>query len=125
MDVKFDNLISQQIKRLSRPKFKNEFVVMHDPQDNESKTAIDPKLEEIITDESVLLDLRNICDISYDGVPSSAAMNFNPAFGKICQGENFKVLYTIQNSSPKHTVDQLDIKCTVIQPTFDKDGNPT
>ena len=55
--------------------------------------------QEIISDEQTLTDLMNRCDVSYDGVPNSAALNFNPSFGKICLGEYFKVLFTIQNTS--------------------------
>jgi len=49
----------------------------------------------VITDEASLNELQQVCDISYDGVPAGAAINFNPFFGKISQGEYFKVLFTI------------------------------
>jgi len=61
-----------------------------------------------------LLDLLNVCDVSYDGVPASSALNFNPSFGKISQGEHFKVLFTIQNNNSVNNIDQLDMKCSVV-----------
>ena len=57
----------------------------------------------------------NRCDVSYDGVPASAALNFNSSFGKISTGEHFKVLFTIQNQSAQYNIDELDIKSTVIR----------
>jgi len=56
----------------------------------------------------------NKCDVSYDGVPNTAALNFNPSFGKICLGEYFKVLFTIQNISPAFNIEELKLKSSVI-----------
>ena len=55
----------------------------------------------------------NKCDISYEGVPTHAALNFNTSFGKISMGENFKVLFTIQNKNLSFGVDDLKIKTTL------------
>ena len=38
-------------------------------------------------------------DISYDGIPADCALNYISTFGKISTGEQFKVLFTIQNDS--------------------------
>lgn len=57
----------------------------------------------------------NRCDVSYDGVPASAAINFNSSFGKISTGEQFKVLFTIQNSSASYNLEELEIKSTVVR----------
>jgi len=84
MDFKFDQLISQSIKRLTRPKFRNDFPVLYDEKNyHGTETPIEGKLLEVVTDPESLQDLLNICDVSYDGVPASAAINFNPVFGKI------------------------------------------
>lgn len=63
----------------------------------------------------MLKNLMSKCDISYDGVPSSAALNFNSSFGKISTGEHFKVLFTIQNSSASYNLDELEIRSTVVR----------
>ena len=57
----------------------------------------------------------NRCDVSYDGVSSSAALNFNPSFGKICMGEYFKVLFTIQSTSASYNLEELKLKSSVIR----------
>ena len=54
-----------------------------------------------------------MCDVSYDGVPAHAAINFNPSFGKISMGEHFKVLFTIQNKIATYAVEELRIKATL------------
>lgn len=59
----------------------------------------------IVEDQDELRELMNSCDVSYDGVPASSAINFNPTFGKISQGEHCKVLFTIQNSSSSFNID--------------------
>ena len=59
----------------------------------------------VIRDEETMQQLLSICDVSYAGIPASAAVTFNPSFGKICLGEEIKVLYTIQNASPVHNLD--------------------
>lgn len=114
MDFKFDPLISQSIKRLTRPKFNNEFPNFYDHKAyNNYQDGIDAELMEIVEDQETLSRLMNACDVNYDDVPASAAINFNPVFGKICQGETFIVLFVIQNSSPSFNVDQLEIKINV------------
>ena len=74
-----------------------------------------PQDQEVIQDEQTLQDLMNRCDVSYDGVSSSAALNFNPSFGKICMGEYFKVLFTIQNTSASYKLEELKLKSSVIR----------
>lgn len=105
MDFKFDNLIAMQIRRLTRPKVKMDFPIFYDEALFENG--------KVIRDEETMQQLLSICDVSYDGVPASAAISFNPSFGKISQGEEIKVLYTIQNASPTYNLDQLDISCRV------------
>jgi hypothetical protein len=57
----------------------------------------------------------NRTDVSYDGIPSGAAINFNPSFGKISMGEYFKVLFTIQNTSANYNLEELKLKSTVVR----------
>ena len=64
-------------------------------------------------DPEQLAHLSSMCDISYDGVPAHAAINFNPSFGKISMGEHFKVLFTIQNKISTFAVEELRIKATL------------
>jgi len=40
-------------------------------------------------------EMLNRCDVSYDGVAASSAMNFNSSFGKISMGEFCKVILTV------------------------------
>ena len=125
-NFKFDQLISQSIKRLTRPKFRNDFPHFYDEKlYHGSEQPIDGKLLEVVTDQEDLKELLNICDVSYHGVPASAALNFNPVFGKISQGEHFKVLFTIQNSNAVYNIDQLEIKCVVTFGGQDQNGQPT
>jgi hypothetical protein len=42
-------------------------------------------------------ELESMNDIAYDGVESEAALNYNASFGKICTGEQFRVLFTLMN----------------------------
>ena len=107
-------MIDASIKRLTRPKFKNDYEQYFDEKqfnlgDEDSKdTAADSQGEslssglggaqngfEVVRDEAHLQELMSRCDISYDGIPSHAALNFNPSFGKISMGEQFRVLFTI------------------------------
>lgn len=74
-----------------------------------------PQDQEVISDQETLNDVLNCCDVSYEGVPSSAAINFNPSFGKISMGEYFKVLFTIQNTSASFNLEELKLKSTVVR----------
>ena len=51
--------------------------------------------------------------MTYDGVSTSAALNFNPSFGKISMGEQFRCLFTVQNKSAKHALESLQVKTTL------------
>ena len=96
MDIQFEQLISCSIKRLTRPKFKNEFPQFYDSQAfREEGIVALPEDMQVIHDQETLNELMNRCDVSYDGVSAAGAINFNPSFGKICTGEHFKVLFTI------------------------------
>ena len=114
MEIPFDQLVSCSIKRLTRPKFKNEFAQLYDGRAFQD-FDLQPGEVKVVHDEDLLRDLMNRCDVSYDSVPASAALNFNSSFGKISTGEHFKVLFTIQNSSASYNLDELDIKSTVIR----------
>lgn len=46
-------------------------------------------------------------DIAYDGVESEAAINYNSSFGKICTGEQFRVLFTLMNQNNQHPIENL------------------
>lgn len=122
MDIKFDQLISCSIKRLTRPTFRNEFPTFFD-----SKTFADlcpqtSRFVEMVSDEQQLTDLMTRCDVNQVGVPITASMNFNPQFGKICKGEHFKVLFTIQNNSASFNLDHIDIRCVVISGHLNEHG---
>ena len=54
MDFKFDQLIVQSVKRLTRPKLKHDFPVMYDRQMMGSDSESDPYLEEVITSQDAL-----------------------------------------------------------------------
>jgi hypothetical protein len=55
----------------------------------------------------------NANDISYDGIDSDSALNYNPSFGKICTGEQFRVLFTMMNTSSQYSIDQIKMKVVV------------
>jgi hypothetical protein len=57
--------------------------------------------------------LENSNDIAYDGIEGDAAINYNSSFGKICTGEQFRVLFTIMNTSQQYSIDQLKMKVIV------------
>ena len=52
-------------------------------------------------------------DIGYDGVEGDAALNYNSSFGKICTGEQFRVLFTLMNTSQQYAIEQLKMKVMV------------
>ena len=58
-------------------------------------------------------ELLNSNDVSYDGVDSDAAINYNPSFGKICTGENFRVLFTLMNTNTQFSIDNIKMKVVV------------
>ena len=55
-------------------------------------------------------------DISYDGVEADAVLSYNSTFGKICTGEQFRVLFTIQNQNTQFSLDNIKMK-VIIQRT--------
>jgi hypothetical protein len=57
--------------------------------------------------------MENSNDIAYDGIEAEAAMNYNSSFGKICTGEQFRVLFTIMNTSQQYSIEQLKMKVIV------------
>jgi hypothetical protein len=57
--------------------------------------------------------MMNSNDICYDGVESDAAINYNPSFGKICTGEQFRVLFTIMNTSSNYSLDNIKMKVII------------
>jgi hypothetical protein len=130
----FDYLIDTSIKRLTRPKFRNDFEQYYD-NDNfkQSKVQVDvlndnrasegrgslfrnslfgTEVDEV-RDPEQLANLMNMCDVGYDGISSHSIINFNPSFGKISMGEHFKVLFTIQNKISTFAVEELRIKATL------------
>ncbi len=52
-------------------------------------------------------------DIAYDGVESESALCYNASFGKICTGEQFRVLFTLMNQSGQHAVENLKMRVAV------------
>lgn len=96
---------------MTRPKFKGDFPQLYDSdafqkgREHEFENDV-----EIIKDEDTLKDLMNRSDTSFNGVAASNAINFNPSFGKICMGEHFKVLFTIQNNSASYSLEEIKLK---------------
>ena len=52
-------------------------------------------------------------DVSYDGVPSDCALNYVSTFGKICTGETFRVLFSIQNESQSYYLQNVKMSVAV------------
>ena len=52
-------------------------------------------------------------DISYGGVESDAAINYNSSFGKIYTGEQFRVLFTLMNTSSNYSLENIKMKVSV------------
>ena len=52
-------------------------------------------------------------DVAYDGVSADCALNYVSTFGKISTGENFRVLFTIQNKSAQYSIQKLNMKVVV------------
>lgn len=58
-------------------------------------------------------DLENSNDIAYDGIDAESALAYNSSFGKICTGEQFRVLFTLMNTSMQHPIENLKMKVVV------------
>jgi hypothetical protein len=129
-NVKFDQLLTYAIKRLSRPKFKHENIQLQDPLAFQSFEE-DPDLTPtkgfdinqydpcVVQTETERRDQMtnlgsNRNDISFDGLPSDSTLSYNTAFGKIYAGERLKVLITLMNISDVHQLGsvRLVIKLT-------------
>jgi len=52
-------------------------------------------------------------DVAYDGVSADCALNYISTFGKISTGEVFRVLFTIQNDSSAHALQNINMKVRV------------
>lgn len=52
-------------------------------------------------------------DVGYDGVPADCALNYISTFGKISTGEQFRVLFTIQNDSSQYALQNVNMKVRV------------
>lgn len=67
-------------------------------------------------------------DIAYDGIETDAALSYNSSFGKICTGEQFRVLFTLMNVSAQHALENLRMRVVVQRVNADadavKDGKP-
>jgi hypothetical protein len=55
----------------------------------------------------------NANDISYDGVEADAAVSYNPRFGKIYTGDQFKVLFTLMNTSSSYALENMKMKVII------------
>lgn len=101
-------MINTSIKRLTKPKFKHEFTTLYDSKHFQAIPLFGSQLDEVLALEDTIdksslkshsMELYNSNDVSYDGVEADAALNYNPTFGKICTGENFRVLFTLMNTN--------------------------
>jgi hypothetical protein len=86
--------LAASIKRLTKPKFKYEHTHFHNPIAFQALPLM--KLSELDEQQEGLMSIN---DTAYDGVESDAIVNYNSSFGKICTGEQFRVLFTIQNTN--------------------------
>lgn len=115
MDVKFDQLLTYAIKRLSRPKFRHDNIQLQDPlafQTFEDDPDLAPtkgfEVEQYdpyvaqtpVQRRDQMTQLgSNRNDISFDGLPGDCTLSYVTAFGKIYAGERLKVLITLMNIS--------------------------
>jgi hypothetical protein len=91
---------------LTRPKFKHEFPTLFSAKEHYSYTRIS---DVDLTSE----ELQCANDVAYDSVEAEAALCYNASFGKICTGEQFRVLFTLMNQSAQHAVENLRIRVVV------------
>lgn len=107
MDLKFDKLLSCGIKRLTRPKFKHEYIQLNDP----SIFAFEESYAEIDAEWRDQGTFSN--DIAYDGISSDASLSYLSSFGKIQAGEPLRVLLTVMNTSASYSLDNIKLKVFV------------
>ena len=60
-------------------------------------------------------------DIAYDGIETDCALSYNSSFGKICTGEQFRVLFTLMNVSGQHALENLRMRVVVQRVSADAD----
>lgn len=122
MEIQFDQLINTSIKRLTKPKFKHEFTTLYDSKHFQAIPLFGSQLDDVLASEesqdrsnskTQSIELYNSNDVSYDGVEADAALNYNPTFGKICTGENFRVLFTLMNTNAQFSIDNIKMKVVV------------
>eukprot|EP00347_Sterkiella_histriomuscorum_P011398 403372611 len=111
MDIQFDQLINTSIKRLTKPKLKHEFTTFHDQKQFIAIPLIGQQLDETLQEANN--EMMNSNDVSYDGIDADSAINYNPSFGKICTGENFRVLFTLMNTNAQFSIDNIKMKVVV------------
>lgn len=63
-------------------------------------------------------------DINYDGIDVDSALNYNPSFGKICTGEQFRVLFTMMNTSSNYSIDSIKMKVAVQRQSLNQPPPP-
>ncbi|CDW87010.1 UNKNOWN [Stylonychia lemnae] len=111
MDIQFDQLISTSIKRLTRPKFKHEFTTFYDQKQFQAIPLIGQQLDEQLHEANQ--EMMNSNDITCDGIDIDSAINYNPSFGKICTGEQFRVLFTLMNTNTQYSIENIKMKVVV------------
>ena len=128
MELRFNELIVCSVKRLTRPKFNHEFTQFNDnlafggseaQEENDQKFDIEEDYDPTVEQPQAFRDHQwtslgaNRHDVGYDGVPSDCAMNYVSTFGKISTGENFRVLFTIQNESASYSLTNIRMSVRV------------
>ena len=68
--------------------------------------------------------MLNSNDICYDGIESDEALNYNSSFGKICTGEQFRVLFTMMNTSSQYSIDNIKMKVVVQRQSLNQNVGP-
>jgi len=99
--INFDRLLDVNIKRLTRPKFKHEIFQFNDPtllerlpDDEETINSYCP-----VAEKKVKLPGEHINDVAYDSMSSDMTLSYYSHFDKIYQGETFKTILTVMNTS--------------------------
>ena len=80
-------MLTASIKRLTKPKFRHEFTTFYHHTYFQVSPLTTLELEQEQANASSRGELETANDISYDGIDSESALNYNSSFGKIFTGE--------------------------------------
>ena len=98
MELKFDKLLSVNIKRIARPKFKHDYLHLNDP------AIFGEEASKGWQETGVVAN-----DVSYGGLPADANLTYASDFGRIFTGEQFCVILTVMNVSANYALTKLRI----------------